>query len=239
MRCLPRCDEEAGFRYERDRRPPHRRRARGTREDRPEAGSARDARRVDGAAGSARSRRAARGAGCEPRAGARSDPLRADAHVAVRVLPWRRVSDGIRSRPTAAHRPHGAALRRRPSLELRGLRLGRAQADLQRQRLRRDAARAVRVGREAPRCELCRRSAERSASTRRRADACYSRSDCAIARRSAGSAACAISTSGTPGSTSRRRSPASGTGARQRTSGRSRRRSPRRTRRTAQRPSAS
>ena len=46
-----------------------------------------------------------------------------------------------------------AALRGRSPLELRHLRVTGPEARLQPQRLRRDAARAVRVGREAPRCE--------------------------------------------------------------------------------------
>ena len=44
-------------------------------------------------------------------------------------------------------------LRRRPPVELRGVRLGRATADLRHERLRRDAPRSVGVGREAARRE--------------------------------------------------------------------------------------
>ena len=55
------------------------------------------------------------------------------------------------------HRPVGAALRRRASVQLRCLRRPRPAARLQRQRLRRDAARPVRVGRQAAGRQLRRR----------------------------------------------------------------------------------
>ena len=54
----------------------------------------------------------------------------------------------------AADGAAGAALRRRAPVELRRVRGPRPAADLRRQRLRRDAARAVRVGRQAARGEL-------------------------------------------------------------------------------------
>ena len=54
--------------------------------------------------------------------------------------------------PTIRH--HGAALRRRPPVELRPVRHARAADDVRHQRLRRDAPRSVGVGRQAPRREL-------------------------------------------------------------------------------------
>ena len=59
----------------------------------------------------------------------------------------------------AEDRPARAALRRRAPVELRRLRSARPPARLQHQRLRRDAARPVRVGRQAARGELRRRRA--------------------------------------------------------------------------------
>ena len=92
-----------------------------------------------------------------PCARARADSLRPHARLAVHVLPWCGVPDGVRSRERAAHLAPHAALRRRAPLELRWLRRARSQARLQPQRLRRDAPRPVRVGRQAARCELRRR----------------------------------------------------------------------------------
>ena len=54
---------------------------------------------------------------------------------------------------TPAHRHHRPGQRRRPPLELRALRLAGADPRLRRQRLRRDAARALGVGRQAARRE--------------------------------------------------------------------------------------
>ena len=54
----------------------------------------------------------------------------------------------------AEGRPGRSALRRRPSVELRGVRLARATAAVRPERLRRDAARPVRVRPEADVCEL-------------------------------------------------------------------------------------
>ena len=103
--------------------------------------------------------RVARGAGADPRAGARSDPLRPHARLAVHVLPRRRLPDGVGSGRRPAHRATHPALWRCPPVELRRLRRPRPQARLQPQRLRRDASRTLRVGRQAPRCELCGRRA--------------------------------------------------------------------------------
>ena len=69
---------------------------------------------VGAPAAPAGSRQAARGAGRDPRAGARADPLRADARLAVHVLPGRCVPDGVRPRRAAPARgctPSSAAMR--------------------------------------------------------------------------------------------------------------------------------
>ena len=96
-----------------------------------------------------------------------------------------------------------AALRRRAPVELRRVRGSRPAAGLRRQRLRRDAAGAVRVGRQAARGEL----RGRRPRSRIRRQAARSRSTWwsggPIARRCASSPRCGRSISGTPASTSR------------------------------------
>ena len=79
--------------------------------------------------------------------------------VAVRVLPGRRGDHGRRPRRLAAHRARGAAVRRRPPVQLRRLRGTRSSPGVQHQRLRRDPSRTVRVGRQAARRQLRRRRA--------------------------------------------------------------------------------
>ena len=74
--------------------------------------------------------------------------------VPVRLLPRRRLPDGGRPRGWAADGIARPAVRRRAPLQLRHLRRAGPEARLQHQRLRRDAAGAVRVGREAARREL-------------------------------------------------------------------------------------
>ena len=66
------------------------------------------------------------------------------------VLPRRRADHGQRPRGDAALGPDGAVLRRRAPVELRRVRLARAPAGVRPQRLRRDAAGPVGVGRQAP-----------------------------------------------------------------------------------------
>ena len=103
-------------------------------------------------------------------------PLRYGAHagLALHLLPRRRGGDGGGPRRDPAQRLRRAALRRRPPLQLRRLRLARPRARLRRQRLRRDPAGAVGVGRDAARRELLRRRARarlqapRAAGDRRR-----------------------------------------------------------------------
>ena len=101
-----------------------------------------------------RSDRAAGGAGGLSRARAGADPLRPDAGLAVCVLPRRRADHGGGSRADAELGSSRAAVRRRAPLELRDVRLARAGAGLRHQRLRRDGAGPVGVGREASGGEL-------------------------------------------------------------------------------------
>ena len=107
--------------------------------------------------GPGRPRGPAAGAGRHAGARAGADQVRPDAGLAVHVLPRRRLPDGVRPgrHPTDQH--VGAAVRRRAPVELRGLRGPGPAARLQHQRLRRDAARPVRVGRQAAGDELRRR----------------------------------------------------------------------------------
>ncbi len=82
-------------------------------------------------------------------AGTGADPLRPDAGLPVRLLPRRGPADGQRPGRYAVHRPGRAGLRGRAPVQLRYLRLPRTEVPVRRQRLRRDAARAVGMGREA------------------------------------------------------------------------------------------
>ena len=120
------------------------------REGRSSRGSTLDARRLGARDGSAGSRRVARGAGANARPGARADPVRADAPLAACLLPRRGRDHGGRPRACAANRAGRSALGRCASLQLRRLRSLGPASRLQPERLRRDAARAVRVGRQAP-----------------------------------------------------------------------------------------
>jgi hypothetical protein len=103
--------------------------------------------------------RAARGASRRARSGARAGPLRANVGVAVRLLPRRCVRHGLRPRDEPNDRDPCSALRGRPPVELRWVRLSRAQSRLRPQRLRRDASWSVGMGRQAPRCKHRRRGA--------------------------------------------------------------------------------
>ena len=102
-----------------------------------------------GPSGPAGSGRPARGAGGQPGARAGPDPLRADAGLAVHVLPRRRRVMAADLGDDPAHRASGPAVRRRAPVELRRVRRSRARPRLRPQRLRRDVARAVGVGRQA------------------------------------------------------------------------------------------
>ena len=93
--------------------------------------------------------RAAAGPGEVAGAGAGAGPARADAGVPVHVLPGRGAADGGGPGRHARLRAAGAAVRGRAPVEFRRVRLAGAEPGLRRQRLRRDPARAVRVGRQA------------------------------------------------------------------------------------------
>ncbi len=150
---------------------------------------------------------AARAPGKDARAGARADPLRAHARLAVHVLSRSGADHGQRPRGDAALGASGAVLRRRAPVELRRVRLARAAAGVRRQRLRRDAARAVGVGRQAPGGEHAdRRAQQRLRRPRTRSRSCSTpspqyRTAMARFRRDE-----EPRRSGTPISTSRRRS---------------------------------
>ena len=116
----------------------------------------------------ARSGRPARGAGADARAGARADPLRPHARLAVHVLPRRRVPDGVRPRGQPRTGLHAQLCGDAHLSNFGVVRGARPAARLQRQRLRRDAPGPVRVGREAPRRELRGRRPRPRASTRQR-----------------------------------------------------------------------
>ena len=109
---------------------------------------------VGAGAGTCRPGRAPRAAGPDTSARAFPDPLWADAGVPVRLLQGRCLPDGGRPRGRPSHGAARPALRRCASLQLRHLRRTGSEARLQHQRLRRDASRAVRVGRQAARREL-------------------------------------------------------------------------------------
>ena len=111
--------------------------------------------RVVGAVGPSRCGGAAGGAGRLTRAGAGADPLRTDAGIAVYVLPRCGVPDGGGSHALAEDRPRRAAVRGCAFVKLRCVRRARPTAGVRRQRLRRDAARTVRVGSQAAGRELC------------------------------------------------------------------------------------
>ena len=97
----------------------------------------------------ARLGRVARGAGRDPGARPGPGPARADAGLALHLLPGRGQDHGRRPQGHPHRRPSGAAVRRRAPVELRGVRLARAAAAVRPERLRRDPAGAVRVRRQA------------------------------------------------------------------------------------------
>ena len=130
-------------------RAPERRRADRPGPGRPQRGAPLPAGRIRTRARAPGSDRTPRKPGRGPGTRARSDPLRADAGLAVRLLPRRGPRDGQRPGHDAGRGPARATVRGRPPVELRGLRQPRAANGLRHQRLRRDHARAVRVGPEA------------------------------------------------------------------------------------------
>ena len=94
------------------------------------------------------------GAGGDAGAGAGADPLRPDAGLPVRFLPRRGADHGGGSGAYAVVGSARAVVRRRAPVQLRRVRLARAEPRLRHQRLRRDGAGAVGVGREAAGGEL-------------------------------------------------------------------------------------
>ena len=98
--------------------------------------------------------RAAGGAGHHPRAGPGAGAARPDDGLAVHLLPGRRQDHGGGPGGHAGGRAGGPAVRGCAPVELRRVRLARAAAAVRPERLRRDAAGAVRVRREADGGEL-------------------------------------------------------------------------------------
>ena len=130
-------------------RVPQRGRAGRQRQGCASAGAAAESSQVGTGDGSARSRRTPRRAVRDPGSGARPDPQRTDARVAVHVLSGSGAAHGSRPGVDAAVGRQRAAVRRRTPLELRRVRIARTAAHVRHQRLRRNASRSVGVGREA------------------------------------------------------------------------------------------
>ena len=140
-------------------------------------------------------------AGHHPPARPRPHPLRPHGRVTVRLLPGGGRGDGRRPGPRGPLAPRRPALRGRPPGQLRRVRLPGAGHDLRRQRLRRDAARAVRVGPQAPGRQHRGGRPRAAASTTPCVASWWASRPAATARPSASSARCATSSSGTSGST--------------------------------------
>ena len=117
----------------------------------PHGGAAQRPRRLGCAGGSTRPGRPADRAGRDARRGSRAHPVRPDAGLAIHLPARRRAGHGGRSGAPALERHLRPILRRRPPVELRCLRDAGAALEFRRQRLRRDASRALRVGCQAPR----------------------------------------------------------------------------------------
>ena len=96
-----------------------------------------------------RARWSSGGAGADAGAGAGADPLRADAGLAVHVLPWCRLPDGIRPLGAAEDGLHAQLCGDAHLSNFGALRGARPAACVQHQRLRRDTSGPVRVGCEA------------------------------------------------------------------------------------------
>ena len=94
--------------------------------------------------------RPSRGAGKHALARTDADPIWPDARIRVRLLSRWRADHGDRSLADAELGHPYAALRRCTSVELRRVRLARADPRFRRQRLRRDDAGTMGVGCEAP-----------------------------------------------------------------------------------------
>ena len=145
-----------------------------------------------------------------PRYRARADPLRAHARLAVHVLPRRGGDHGRRPRARTPRTGLTCSSAATPTSRTSAASRRRSGARLRPQRLRRDAARPVRVGREAARGEL-RDRRPRPRLRRRRAtrSIVLAARRARTARRCARSRRCATSTSGTRGIDADARSSAS------------------------------
>ena len=129
----------------------HRRRARLHGQGGPDPGPARKPRRVEPLAVSRGSHHSSGRTGRDSSSRTRAHPLRAHDGLAFRLLPGSRLRDGVRPCLHPQFRVARAGLWRRAPDELRHLRLAGADAHVRHERLRRDPARAVGMGREAPR----------------------------------------------------------------------------------------
>ena len=110
------------------------------------------------------------GPGSRPAPGPAAVAPRSDGRLGLRVLPRSARGDGLRPvhRATERHRRPGE--RRRAPLELRLVRLARANPRVRLERLRRDPARAMGVGRQAPRRQRRHRLPDERVHPRRGAD---------------------------------------------------------------------
>ena len=116
--------------------------------------------RMEARTPSPRPRRTARGAGRHSGARPRTHPPRPDVGLAVHLLSGRREDHGDGSQGHADGRTQRPTMRRCTPLELRWLRISRADSALRPERLRRDTPRAVRIRPEADGRELHDRGAQ-------------------------------------------------------------------------------
>ena len=137
------------------------------------------------------------------------DPVRADARVAVCVLPRRRVDHGGGPLADPDLGPKGAAVRRCAPVELRSVRLAGAKSGLRHERFRRVGAGPLGVGCEAARGELRHRRDGNAASRRRSGGRSPSRRCAPTGKRCARLRACGIWRCGTRTSRWSRRSASS------------------------------
>ncbi len=100
------------------------------------------------------------GPGSGPTPGPPSAPTRPDGRFGIRVLSRGTGRDGLRPVDDADQPDHRPGERRRTPVELRAVRFAGTNAGLRFERLRRDAPRAVGVGRQAPRRERGHRVAQ-------------------------------------------------------------------------------
>ena len=96
--------------------------------------------------------RASHGVWKRPKDRTHADPLRTHAAIAVHVLPRFCQCHGVRSVDGAGYRRPRPGLRRLPSAQLRRIRHARTEHRLRHQRLRRDLAGALGMGRQTAGC---------------------------------------------------------------------------------------